>query len=845
MVEVDPASRERLELETRVLAAALRQSLQLGDMEGSNLAHEQIFILLKARQELMNGPSAVELSRALRASEAGLGNANGQALPEKTRRIPDIEWFEEGDKAQKPATEMQSVTADPAKSRQEEISQNEIREDEIRQDESDFEESAQENLALPASETDKSQLAAVERVEQELKAGASQEAAEPNFYQFFGLEQGADRQDIHRSFLVRVRSILRGIKQRSEPLRGFERQEVLKGLQKVWINHDILQDASTRGDYDQRLSGHAVADEAPQESKTGPTVRIGELLQSSGLLEKTELEIAADMHKAMPELMFGSFLVKQGFVEERDLECVLISQQLIKTGQISLEQFQELMPERGDTGTMFNLLLERGLVTREELDKAISSLPSEEAGIVARALAQETQAAAPEAEPIQEVKEVKEIQEVQEAPVKLTPNNAVPSWKDQLDWSEPESEAEAEAAAPSKVEQEVIDTDGAKEEEELLSFSPDEGGSEQQVAEPVGGVFGRDVGSEIDKPNPGKESASIIDLAPEAKTDKEPGQNSQERVRKRSLIDLMFDLNPQESLKESTKDGNADSSLESAVEEINSIQSAEPASVGTAPESQISEPAIEADLALGSADSASVGAVQASHREHNLDDDNLEGQAELSAKEVKRPSLDDVLFGGCFKADTGKADTDKADGKNTNVIIGDAIFASADTISHSAEIDGGLAVENSLPDDLLEEANETLESETHQIKNYCEKQSEEQSKEQSKELASSFDLAELEPEMDIEKELNDLERLEALDNLDEDGDDLESDTSTELPALENVDKSKAAAKDNWSIVSKPASYLASFLMDEMPARKDKGNTGNTGKKDDDGGRRGFKRKKRN
>ncbi|OPZ89688.1 MAG: hypothetical protein BWY75_01055 [bacterium ADurb.Bin425] len=841
MVEVDPASRERLELETRVLAAALRQSLQLGDMEGSNLAHEQIFILLKARQELMNGPSAVELSRALRASEAGLGNANGQALPEKTRRIPDIEWFEEGDKAQKPATEMQSVTADPAKSRQEEISQNEIREDEIRQDESDFEESAQENLALPASETDKSQLAAVERVEQELKAGASQEAAEPNFYQFFGLEQGADRQDIHRSFLVRVRSILRGIKQRSEPLRGFERQEVLKGLQKVWINHDILQDASTRGDYDQRLSGHAVADEAPQESKTGPTVRIGELLQSSGLLEKTELEIAADMHKAMPELMFGSFLVKQGFVEERDLECVLISQQLIKTGQISLEQFQELMPERGDTGTMFNLLLERGLVTREELDKAISSLPSEEAGIVARALAQETQAAAPEAEPIQEVKEVKEIQEVQEAPVKLTPNNAVPSWKDQLDWSEPESEAEAEAAAPSKVEQEVIDTDGAKEEEELLSFSPDEGGSEQKVAEPVGGVFGRVVGSEIAKPNPGKESASIIDLAPEAKIDKETGQNSQERVRKRSLIDLMFDLNPQESLKESTKDSNADSNADStserAAEEINSIQSAEPTSVGAAPESQICEPALEADLALeSSADSASAGSVQASPKDHSLDDDNFDGQAEATAKEVKRPSLDDVLFGGSFKADASKAD-----GKNNNAIIGDAIFASADTISHSAETDGGLAVENSLPDDLLEEANETLESETHQIKN----DSEEQSKEQSKELASSLDLSELEPELDIEKELNDLERLEALDGFDEDGDDLESDTSTELPALENVEKGKAAAKDNWSIVSKPASYLASFLMDEMPARKDKGNTGNTGKKDDDGGRRGFKRKKRN
>jgi hypothetical protein len=41
-----------LELETRVLAAALRLSLEYGDTEGSSLAHEQIFRLLKACQEI-------------------------------------------------------------------------------------------------------------------------------------------------------------------------------------------------------------------------------------------------------------------------------------------------------------------------------------------------------------------------------------------------------------------------------------------------------------------------------------------------------------------------------------------------------------------------------------------------------------------------------------------------------------------------------------------------------------------------------------------------------------------------------------------------------------------------
>ncbi|MBX9938193.1 MAG: hypothetical protein K2Y32_03020 [Candidatus Obscuribacterales bacterium] len=841
MVEVDPASRERLELETRVLAAALRQSLQLGDMEGSNLAHEQIFILLKARQELMNGPSAAELSRALRASEAGLGNANGQALQEKTRRIPDIEWFEESsEKAQKPGSEVQVSSSI---------------------------ENGQENISLPEAETDKPQVAALGVDEEK---AVSKEPAEPDFYQFFGLEQGADRQDIHRVFLVRVRAILRGIKQRSEPLRGFERQEVLKGLQKVWINHDILQDASTRGDYDQRLSGHAVSDEAPQEVKTGAAMRIGELLQSSGLLEKTELEIAADMHKAMPELMFGSFLVKQGFVQERDLECVLISQQLIKTGQISLEQFQELMPERGDTGTMFNLLLERGLVTREELDQAIASLPTEEAGIVARALAQETRASMAEATEATEATEAKEVPEVPEVPevtaepdvpVKLTPNNAVPSWKDQLDWSEPESESESEPESESQSESgsesksqsdvAVANSLAAKPEGELLSFSPDEGATDiHRDAELIGAGSALE-GAEQASSNLGQVPGASIDLRPESelepesKTDKEPGQRTQERVRKRSLIDLMFDLNPQESLKETLKESNSENSLKNSEPSQSSAPLADGATEAVT--SHLSEPSNKTDLDLESSDGSAAAGSKDVEGENEVP--LLEGQVESSPgsldlsykggqKEGKRPSLDDVLFGGSFRTDKNKADAStEAESISSSADIADLESTPAvDSIVQEYPQEG-------LQDNTPERAKETLASATREVNDEIEHS--DKSQHGSGSDSSSLDLPELEPEMDIEKELNDLERLEALDNLDDDGDDLESDTSTELPALENVDKGKAAAKDNWSIVSKPASYLASFLMDEMPARKDKGNTGNTGKKDDDGGRRGFKRKKRN
>lgn len=95
-------------------------------------------------------------------------------------------------------------------------------------------------------------------------------------------------------------------------LRGVERKTVLKRLQSYWIAHDILSDSQTRASYDERISGSSDEDDDTDDTVSStvtsrPSMRIGELLQSSGLLEKTELEIAADMHKAMPELMFVLF----------------------------------------------------------------------------------------------------------------------------------------------------------------------------------------------------------------------------------------------------------------------------------------------------------------------------------------------------------------------------------------------------------------------------------------------------------------------------------------------------------------------------------------------------------
>jgi len=112
---------------------------------------------------------------------------------------------------------------------------------------------------------------------------------------------------------------------------------------------------------------------AAKKGSHGPRtqLRIGELLQCAGLLEQTELDIAADMHKAMPEMMFGTFLVKQGFIEDADLNCVLLGQQLLKSGDITVVQFQTVMIERSATGLdMDQMLLAKGYINQTLLERA-------------------------------------------------------------------------------------------------------------------------------------------------------------------------------------------------------------------------------------------------------------------------------------------------------------------------------------------------------------------------------------------------------------------------------------------------------------------------------------------
>ena len=194
-----------------------------------------------------------------------------------------------------------------------------------------------------------------------------------DIYTLLGVSQMSPMEGVRTRFYKLTRAIHRELLTTPDIDR---RNKLLYDLKFICIAYDILSDPVTRTDYDLRtmgLRGVAMV-QTPEEKKPGELgqrlhLKIGELLNVAGLLEASELEIACDMHKAMPEMQFGSFLVKQGFIEEYQLEAVLFAQKLLRKGLITVVQYQAAMEELESSGVaVAETVVERGYVTQSDLD---------------------------------------------------------------------------------------------------------------------------------------------------------------------------------------------------------------------------------------------------------------------------------------------------------------------------------------------------------------------------------------------------------------------------------------------------------------------------------------------
>lgn len=533
--------KDRLELESRVLAAALKQSFERGDTAGVSLAHRQIFLLLRAAQEVKDDSTSSGTAPVLSVGRSAADRTNARlpakGIKVKTRKgkkrvMPDIVWTEgeEGDEEDndhgdngvgeehdtssgEPTRELadsspaadtsgghaaepgstdasgpsikpvpasylkqsksgalqplsdaisaigsgdQQAESQPASEAGFDVSPEGIKGNGVdgqsppnaALDEAHIEtvppktrSHAQRELedeGIPSEEMKATELleslrATGDRIKQ-ISADQPLEADDrPEFdaYDILHVEQIATFEEIHRNFLYLVRKLMFALKKVKRKQRRF----LLAELQDLWIAHDILSDPVTRTDYDFRILGlrgapdviiHTAPEDREQaQSSTRTPLRIGELMQCAGLLEPTELEIAADMHKAMPEMLFGAFLVKQGFIEEADLDQVLMGQRLLKNGNITVGHYQMAMKKwREETVPIDETAVNEGLVSKPEMDRIIAS------GML------DTHSGIPAVGGMHPLRPIINAEEA--AKRNLSAGHAVPSWKDQLDWSAPD-----------------------------------------------------------------------------------------------------------------------------------------------------------------------------------------------------------------------------------------------------------------------------------------------------------------------------------------------------------------------------------------------------------------------
>jgi hypothetical protein len=191
-----------------------------------------------------------------------------------------------------------------------------------------------------------------------------------DIYNKLGVSKDSSAQAVHKQFLKLINPLICKLK-------VFKKSDkIMAELRTLWIAHDILVDPDCRTDYDLRSMGIITNDSNEEiednligyggrsESKSKPASwRIGELLQATGLLEQAELDIACDMHRAMPEMQFGRFLVKQDFLNENQLQAILLGQSLIRSGDLTRAQFVSVMEKVSKTkGEFKELLLESGYI---------------------------------------------------------------------------------------------------------------------------------------------------------------------------------------------------------------------------------------------------------------------------------------------------------------------------------------------------------------------------------------------------------------------------------------------------------------------------------------------------
>jgi len=214
-------TKDRIEWESKVLAAALKQRSDRGDANGTQLAHSHLSALLKSHKQLDSSQKTQEVGSVVGGESLGKS-----ATATVARNMPDIVWSDEGSESPGDAAPSAPV--------------------EVRTDFPAAGSNSHPDIPRLATPSAPAPLSTAPGEQSRDKSGVVFDA-----YGILGVDQIASFDEIHKYFFMKVRRLLINMK----GMKRKDKKPLLKELQAMWIAHDILSDPVTRTDYDFRLLG--------------------------------------------------------------------------------------------------------------------------------------------------------------------------------------------------------------------------------------------------------------------------------------------------------------------------------------------------------------------------------------------------------------------------------------------------------------------------------------------------------------------------------------------------------------------------------------------------------------
>jgi hypothetical protein len=175
-----------------------------------------------------------------------------------------------------------------------------------------------------------------------------------DFYELLQIDPGASTEQVHKSYLRRVRNLIGSheIDSKLEPW------QVERLVQAISLAHEVLRDQNTRSSYDKNRNFRKFVSEDQEyepvrrRANSGKSIHsLISLIRYSQLLTPTDLDAALAVNQGKTELQIASYLVEVGRLTVEELESITLARYLIALGKITITQYEIIIGEMKETGT--------------------------------------------------------------------------------------------------------------------------------------------------------------------------------------------------------------------------------------------------------------------------------------------------------------------------------------------------------------------------------------------------------------------------------------------------------------------------------------------------------------